>query len=117
MTGELPGAAGSFGAAPAASGASPGFDGRSTDQVPAAYAYVMIPESDVRSAVNDGPSPGEFLVRLSGEKTYSGAVQRALKDFVRRAKARRILDLQGSGAWEGDLAAMRGDQPRRRRRK
>ena len=47
--------------------------------------------------------------RLSGEKTYSAAVMRALGDFVRRAKARRILELRGSGLWEGDLAAMRRD--------
>ena len=46
---------------------------------------------------------------LSGEKTYSGAVERALRDFVRRARARRILDLAGSGIWEGDLAEMRRD--------
>lgn len=48
-------------------------------------------------------------VRLSGERTYSRAVGRALQDFVRRAKAGRILELLGVGAWEGDLAAMRGE--------
>jgi Arc/MetJ family transcription regulator len=48
--------------------------------------------------------------RLSGERTYSKAVERALRDFVRRAKARRILDLAGSGAWEGDLAVVREDK-------
>jgi len=48
--------------------------------------------------------------RLSGEKTYSAAVMLALGDFVRRAKARRILELRGSGLWEGDLAAMRRDR-------
>ena len=56
--------------------------------------------------------------RLSGEKTYSRAVERALEEFVRRAKARQILDLRGAGLWEGDLAAMRRDhgaRPRRRR--
>lgn len=47
--------------------------------------------------------------RLSGEKTYSAAVMRALEDFVRRARARQILELRGSGLWEGDLAAMRRD--------
>ncbi len=51
-------------------------------------------------------------VRLSGEKTYSKAVERALQDFVRRAKARQILELRGSGAWEGDLAGMRDDAAR-----
>jgi len=51
----------------------------------------------------------EEAVQLSGERTYSGTVDRALRDLVRRARAGRILDLVGSGAWEGDLAAMRGD--------
>lgn len=59
----------------------------------------------------------EEALRLAGEKTYSRTVERALEDFVRRIKARQILDLQGSGAWTGDLAGMRGDSPRRRRRK
>ena len=57
----------------------------------------------------------EEATRLSGEKTYSATVQRALKDFVARAKARRILELRGSGAWDGDLAEMRADAPKPRR--
>ena len=36
--------------------------------------------------------------RVSGERTYSATVLRALEDMVRRARARQILDLQGSGA-------------------
>jgi Arc/MetJ family transcription regulator len=49
----------------------------------------------------------EEAARLSGERTYSRTVERALEEFVRRAKARRILDLAGSGLWEGDLAVVR----------
>ncbi len=49
--------------------------------------------------------------RLSGERTYSAVVGRALDDFVRRVKARRILDLRGSGLWQGDLGVMRDDLP------
>ncbi len=48
--------------------------------------------------------------RLSGERTYSGTVMRALEDFVQRAKAGRILELRGSGVWEGDLEEMRRDR-------
>jgi Arc/MetJ family transcription regulator len=51
-------------------------------------------------------------LRLSGERTFSRAVERALEDFVRRAKAGRILELAGSGLWEGSLSEMRDDQPR-----
>ena len=52
----------------------------------------------------------EEAVRISGERTYSRAVNRALKEFVRRIQAGQILDLAGSGLWEGDLSAMRRDQ-------
>ncbi len=54
--------------------------------------------------------------KLSGARTYSDAVDQALRDFVRRARARRILDLRGSGLWEGDLPAMRRDRPPKRGR-
>ena len=61
----------------------------------------------------------EETLRMSGERTYSRAVERAMEDFVRRVKARRILELAGSGAWEGNLAEMREDRStygRKRRR-
>lgn len=54
----------------------------------------------------------EETLRLSGERTCSKAVDRALSEFVRRARAGRILELVGSGLWEGDLTAMRADRPR-----
>lgn len=55
-------------------------------------------------------------VRLTGERTYSRAVERALEDFVKRAKSGRILELAGKGLWEGDLSQMRGDSPHRSRK-
>ena len=57
---------------------------------------------------------GELLeetLRLSGERTYSRAVEMAMRTFVQRVKAKRILELAGSGLWEGDLAQMREDRP------
>jgi Arc/MetJ family transcription regulator len=56
----------------------------------------------------------EEATRLSGERTFSAAVMRALTDYVRRARAGKLLELKGSGLWEGDLSAMRGDAPLRR---
>ena len=53
----------------------------------------------------------EEALRLSGERTYSATVGRALAEFVRRIKPRQILELGGSGLWEGDLAEMRQDHP------
>jgi Arc/MetJ family transcription regulator len=53
----------------------------------------------------------EEALRLGGERTYSKTVDRALEEFVRRIKARKILDLSGSGLWNGDLGEMRRDLP------
>lgn len=64
----------------------------------------------------------EEALRLSRERTYSAVVDLALKEFVRKARAERILELAGKGLWQGDLGAMRGDwsagerKPRGRRR-
>jgi len=49
-------------------------------------------------------------LRLSGERTFSGVVNKALGDFVRRIKARHIRGLAHSGLWQGDLSVMRNDQ-------
>jgi hypothetical protein len=59
----------------------------------------------------------EEATRLSGERTYSAAVNRALEDFVKRAKARQILQLAGSGLWVDNLEAMRNDRVSNRRRR
>jgi hypothetical protein len=52
----------------------------------------------------------EEATRIAGERTYSRPIERALEDFVQRAKARQILTLSGGGLWEGDLSEMRGDR-------
>jgi Arc/MetJ family transcription regulator len=53
----------------------------------------------------------EEAVRVSGERTYARTIERALEEMVRRAKARGIEQLAGSGLWVGDLSAMRDDRP------
>jgi hypothetical protein len=55
----------------------------------------------------------EEATRLSGEKTYSGTVNRALDEFIKRHRARQILTLAGSGLWAGALGEMRRDAPSR----
>jgi Arc/MetJ family transcription regulator len=49
------------------------------------------------------------VTRVSGERTYSRAVTRAIEDYLRRHRAGRILALAGSGLWEGDLSEIRED--------
>ena len=52
----------------------------------------------------------EEATRISGERTYSRTVERALREMVQRARARQILELAGSGLWNGSLSAMREDK-------
>ncbi len=58
----------------------------------------------------------EEATRLSAQRTYSKAVGLALSEFVRRARAGKILGLVGSGLWEGELSEMRRDRVRKSKR-
>lgn len=49
------------------------------------------------------------VTQASGERTYSRAVTRAIEDYLRRHGAGRILELAGTGLWEGDLSEMRAE--------
>jgi metal-responsive CopG/Arc/MetJ family transcriptional regulator len=51
----------------------------------------------------------EEVTKVSGERTYSRAVTRAIEEYLRRHRAGRILELAGSGLWEGELSQMEGD--------
>jgi len=59
----------------------------------------------------------EEALRLGGARTYSQVVNEALADYTRRIKARKILQLEGAGLWEGELAEMRADRTKRKSRR
>jgi Arc/MetJ family transcription regulator len=55
----------------------------------------------------------EEAIRLSGERTYTATIHRALQEMVNRLKVRSgLAALEGCGMWEGELAEMRDDRPR-----
>lgn len=54
--------------------------------------------------------------RVLGVKTYSAAVNLALAETLRVRKIQSLPGFFGQRLWEGDLAEMREDRPRRRRR-
>lgn len=56
----------------------------------------------------------EDAVRVLGAKTYSAAVNTALAEVVRVKKVQSLAGFFGRLPWEGDLAEMRQDQPRRK---
>src|SRR3954467_3792655 len=84
---------------------SPGGPAR-TPAVPGAQAYIVCMK---RTNLVLDEHLLEELTRVSGERTYSRAVTKAMEDYLRRHRAGRILELAGSGLWEGDLSEMRGD--------
>jgi Arc/MetJ family transcription regulator len=56
----------------------------------------------------------EEATRALGAKTYSEAVNLALKEMVRKQKLQTLVGLFGRVQWHGDLAEMREDRPRRK---
>jgi Arc/MetJ family transcription regulator len=59
----------------------------------------------------------EEAVRVLGVKTYSAAVNLALKETLRVKKLQTLPQFFGQGLWEGNLAEMREDRPRSARPK
>ena len=51
----------------------------------------------------------EEAVRVLGVKTYSAAVNEALKEAIRIKKVQGLRQFFGSGIWEGNLSEMRED--------
>jgi Arc/MetJ family transcription regulator len=45
--------------------------------------------------------------KLTGVKTSKALIDLALRELIRRRNQRRILELQGSIDWQGDIAQMR----------
>ena len=54
--------------------------------------------------------------RVLQAKTYSATVNTALEKVIRLRKIQSIPRFFGSGIWDGELAEMRRDRPRRKRR-
>lgn len=62
---------------------------------------------------------GELLeeaTRVLGVKTYSAAVNVALREVLRLKKVQDLPRFFGRALWQGDLSEMREDRPRRRPR-
>jgi hypothetical protein len=55
----------------------------------------------------------EDATHALGAKTYSAAVNTAQAEVIRLKKIQQISHFYGSKIWEGNLADMRGDDPRR----
>lgn len=53
----------------------------------------------------------EEAMKLSGERTKTGAVHKALAELVRLERLRRVRALRGKLHWRGDLDSLR-ERPR-----
>ena len=50
----------------------------------------------------------EEACRITGQRTWSGVIDHALKEIVRRDKLQKLFDLAGTNWWHGDLDEKRG---------
>jgi len=57
----------------------------------------------------------EEAVRVFGAKTYSAAVNAALKEVLRVRHIQSLPEFFGSGLWEGSLTEMREDRTQKQR--
>ena len=57
----------------------------------------------------------EEAIRVFGTKTYSAAVNAALKEVLRVRHIQSLPQFFGSGLWEGNLAEMREDRTQKPR--
>ena len=56
-------------------------------------------------------------MRALGLKTYSATVNKALSEVMRIRKIQNLRSFFGSGIWQGNLAEMREDNYRGKRRR
>jgi Arc/MetJ family transcription regulator len=59
----------------------------------------------------------EEATRVLRVKTYSAAVNTALREVLRVRRIQRLPEFFGTNLWEGNLAEMSEDQPNGRRRR
>ena len=52
----------------------------------------------------------EEAMRLTGINSSEELVTHALQELVKREKRKKILELEGKVAWNGDLSNMRGQR-------
>jgi Arc/MetJ family transcription regulator len=55
--------------------------------------------------------------RLLGADTQSETVNKSLEQMIKVLKIRGLFEAIGTGAWSGDLASMREDKPKRKRKR
>ena len=54
--------------------------------------------------------------RLLGAETQSETVNKALEQVIKIHKIQNLLDFIGTGVWSGDLASMREDRSKTKKR-
>ena len=67
----------------------------------------MVYHRQMRTNINLDDALLEEAMILSGERTKTGAVHRALSELVRLERLRRVRTLRGKLPWQGDLDALR----------
>jgi Arc/MetJ family transcription regulator len=68
----------------------------------------------VRTTLNLDEKALAGAMKISRGKTKTAVINEALRDYARRRGLRRLLKLEGSFRWEGNLDRLRKREPPRR---
>lgn len=70
--------------------------------------YHLHQEVDVRTTLNIDDAALAGAMKTARGKTKTAVINEALREYARRRRIRRLLDLRGRVRWEGNLDDLRG---------
>lgn len=69
--------------------------------------YHLHQEIDVRTTLNIDDAALAGAMKTARGKTKTAVINEALREYARRRRIRRLLDLRGRVRWEGNLDDLR----------
>jgi Arc/MetJ family transcription regulator len=76
--------------------------------------YYLHLEVGVRTTLNIDDAALAGAMKTAPGKTKTAVINEALREYARRRRIRRLLELRGRVRWEGDLDDLRGREKKAR---
>ena len=76
--------------------------------------YDLHRKGDVRTTLNIDHAALARAMKTAPGKTKTAVINDALREYSRRRRIRRLLELRGRVQWQGDLDELRGRKRRAR---
>jgi Arc/MetJ family transcription regulator len=70
--------------------------------------YHLHREARLRTTLNIDDEALDSAMKVAPGRTRTAVINDALREYARRRRVRRLLELRGRVPWDGDLEALRG---------